>query len=162
MLDHELSNGINAQDCLLTRLKQQAKQSLDSSYTFHAGAASVCAGLPAPAPFSSPSITVCLHYLRSRMDHGSGLSLGSCGGPTLPCPALPHTPPHHPPPTASPNNKPSPACRGTPTNALSAHTSARSKWKSVFLLPPYLGQIPRPLRVHHSNAEALSAVLSQT
>lgn len=136
----------------------------DSSYGVHAGRPPSVLTLPAPAPFSSPSITVCLHYLGSWMNCGSGLSLGSCGGPTLPC--LPSTPP----PQTLCSLQPSPATSPPPHVVHSHKRSFSSNMGRIHarvyfffflffkLLTPYLWQIARPLWLHHSNTETLSAV----
>lgn len=92
------------------------------------------------------------------MNCGSGLTLGSCGGPTLACLPLPPLPKTlyslQPPPTTTPTH----ACSVLP-RALFLLKHQLDPWESVFLFTPYLWQIPRPLWLHHSNNATLSAVL---
>lgn len=142
------SSGTNEESCWVMRLKHQPKQSWGT--IFMRGCPSLCC--PArPGTFSRHhSITVCLHYLRSWMNRGSGLSLGSSGGPTLPClpPPTPSLPPPlcsiQPPPTTPPQH-----IVHSHTNAYrvielppplpSTHTHRLKPWESVsFLSASYL------------------------
>lgn len=74
------------------------------------------------------SITVCLHYLRSWMNHGSGLSLWSSGGSALPC--LPSPPPSLSVYAASPNN-PTPA-------HTHANKHTQESWSCRLLSPTHI------------------------
>lgn len=69
-------------------------------HNFHAGLPLSVLSCPPRHLSHHHSITVCLHYLRSWMNRGSGLSLGSSRGPALPCiqspPSLPPSLPNCP------------------------------------------------------------------
>lgn len=140
------SNGTNEEHCLLMRSKHQPKQSLKGGTIFMRGCLSVLSCPPRHLSHHH-SITVCLHYLQSWMNHGSGLSLGSCG-----CPALPHLP-----------------LSAFPNNPATAHTHAHKvtpthiKWihKIVFNSFPLLisGRYRGLLWLDHSTIKAPLVVL---
>lgn len=157
VLDHKgcNSNGTNQERCLLMRLKHQPKQNLDGGTIFMRGCLAVLSCPPRHLSHHH-SITVCLHYLRSWMNRGSGLSLGSSGGPALPCPPTP--PPSLstlPPPTTPPQHihlHTNTESRGATTSPLS-HTHQVKPWERVLVLSAsYLWQILRPSEagsLHH-------------
>lgn len=153
-----MSNGTNAQSCLLLRLKQQSKQSLDSSYNFHAGRP--------PSVLSCPPRHLSRHPQSLSVYTISGAEWTAAqGSPWEAVEAPPYPASHSPPnslfPTASPNNKPTPTCSALP-QMLFLLKHQLDPWKSVFLSTPYLWQILRPLWLHHSDTETLSAVLRRT
>ena len=88
VLDHKrcYCNGANEDHCLRMCLRHQWKQSLDRGAIFMQCCFSLTVLCPYPGSAHHHSITVCLHYLRGWMSHGSGLTLGSCRAPD---PALP-------------------------------------------------------------------------
>lgn len=165
VLDHKgcNSNATNEECCLLMRLKQQPKQSPDGGTIFMQGCLWSC---PPRHLSHHHSITVCLHYLRSWMNRGSGLSLGSSGGPALP-PVYPFPLSHPslctlPPPTTPP--QPSTCTQTEPwSRLLSLSLSlAHINWSNgrvLVLSASYLWQILKSFvaeSLHHQGTISCS------
>lgn len=138
------NKGANEVCCLLMCLKRQSQQSFNGAggRNFHAGLALSVLSCPPRHLSHHHSITVCLHYCRGWMNHSWGLSLGSFGGPTLPC--LPPSPPlsdRNVSPAAPPQ-----ARAHTQTHVGSfPHTHVKRIRGRLLLLPTsYLWQILKP------------------
>lgn len=141
------------------RLKQQPKQSLDSSYNFHAGRP--------PSGLSCPPRHLSRHPQSLSVYTISGAEWTAAQGSPWEAVEAPPYPASHSPPQLSipyslPQRQAHPPCSALPQMLLLLNHQLDA-WKSVFfLLTPYLWQIPRPLWLHHSNTETLSAVLRRT
>lgn len=120
------NKGANEVCCLLMCLKRQSQQSFNGAggRNFHAGLALSVLSCPPRHLSHHHSITVCLHYCRGWMNHSWGLSLGSFGGPTLPC--LPPSPP-----LSDRNVSPAAPPQARAHTQLPPHTRQENPWETV-------------------------------